>query len=1080
MKKTANILAIIILVCPSIVIGQNQLKNDIVPLRSSSEATADSYSSVNLPKLVPVSPNAASLGIYGAIPVGHYTGVPNISIPIYEINLDGKTFPVNISYHASGIKVAQEASTVGLGWALNAGGCIIKEIRGWDDFEMNPTGYHWDTNFPSSDANNNLNQQTVISDEVKYGRFLQNETDPEPDLFHYNFGPFSGTMFFNKSNSPNHMKAVLRKEEQYLDAIYHNNGYWIISDADGYKYYFNTQKKSLMYVYQTNNYKENLTRSLFHPGEKQANVTTAWYLDSIVSPNHNKISFSYTTDRLYTPFSSSEDVSYLLAVKDTIIEGSGQYSPKFGIHRNYNYSFSENEQVRITCISFNGGTVSFNYSDRLDIEPVYPNNKVKKLNSIELNNTQIIVKKITFIHSYLGNTNSPSTCRLMLDTLKIGINNETQNHAFTYNRNNLPSKQSQSTDYWDYYNLSGNQTDSRFYLSPSAEALFENKSEFFIGRNKTAWEPYIQNGTLTAIQYPTGRKTVFEYEIHDFSNYFLAYDPYKQSVSKVFHDTQEPPEYVGDDFELLNKKRIYLNLTSYLCNPSLNGSVETIKLYVERKQSNNIYYQEAVYPITVEVPDNKEIIRTLPAGTYQIRMDGIAANSNTCIYVTANEIYLDNINKGGGLRAKAITDYVSNRDYVKKEFIYKLNGQSTGILMTKPEHHRYYALEGGYRSYINDPIFGGGKGINVVYAALYLNGFSSPNTPFGNSAMGRNVGYSYVEEKVITSNDNNGFTSYKFENRADSIINLSDRYIAGYQGIANLNNGSPLEISFYNKNKSLIKKEKYEYLKTKSSSIKGVKVQNPPMVIANVPSYIKFYDLYSERWELNKKTDSLLFNNQWLTTSTEYQYDNFNGLVRNEKVYDSRNDAIETHILYPHDYTSDPYTSMVSNRILSPVIEKTRYRNNQLIHKTITEYKNWENNIFAPKFIKFQANTQSPPLPRITYYNYDSYGNPLYITKDEIEKVVYLWGYKGQYPIAEIKNLTYSEVMAKLAVFGVSESSFDNVLVAAIHSYLRNNTFSSAQVTTYTYQPLVGITSIIAFCFVGLKARFMPYKREIK
>jgi hypothetical protein len=90
----------------------------------------DDYQTTHLSQTAPPSPNAASLGLYGAIPVGHYTGVPDISVPIYEIELDGKKFPVNISYHASGIKVSQEASVVGLGWTLNAGGCIVKEVRG--------------------------------------------------------------------------------------------------------------------------------------------------------------------------------------------------------------------------------------------------------------------------------------------------------------------------------------------------------------------------------------------------------------------------------------------------------------------------------------------------------------------------------------------------------------------------------------------------------------------------------------------------------------------------------------------------------------------------------------------------------------------------------------------------------------------------------------------------------------------------------------------------------------------------------------------------------------------------------------
>src|SRR5882724_3743117 len=69
----------------------------------------------SLASIVPVSPNAASLGKYGEIPVGLYTGIPNINIPIYEINAGSIKLPNSLSYHAGGIKVQPMASWVGLG-----------------------------------------------------------------------------------------------------------------------------------------------------------------------------------------------------------------------------------------------------------------------------------------------------------------------------------------------------------------------------------------------------------------------------------------------------------------------------------------------------------------------------------------------------------------------------------------------------------------------------------------------------------------------------------------------------------------------------------------------------------------------------------------------------------------------------------------------------------------------------------------------------------------------------------------------------------------------------------------------------
>jgi hypothetical protein len=84
-------------------------------------------------KIVPVAPNAASLGKYGDIPVSLHTGVPNISIPIYEVKNKDLSLPISLSYHSSGIRVAETASWVGLGWALNAGGVITRTVQGMPD-----------------------------------------------------------------------------------------------------------------------------------------------------------------------------------------------------------------------------------------------------------------------------------------------------------------------------------------------------------------------------------------------------------------------------------------------------------------------------------------------------------------------------------------------------------------------------------------------------------------------------------------------------------------------------------------------------------------------------------------------------------------------------------------------------------------------------------------------------------------------------------------------------------------------------------------------------------------------------------
>src|SRR6202040_1807556 len=80
----------------------------------------------HLQSVIPITPNAASLAVYADYPNAGFTGVPSISIPLYEAKAKGLNIPISLSYNASGIKIFDIPSWVGLGWSLNAGGVISR------------------------------------------------------------------------------------------------------------------------------------------------------------------------------------------------------------------------------------------------------------------------------------------------------------------------------------------------------------------------------------------------------------------------------------------------------------------------------------------------------------------------------------------------------------------------------------------------------------------------------------------------------------------------------------------------------------------------------------------------------------------------------------------------------------------------------------------------------------------------------------------------------------------------------------------------------------------------------------------
>ncbi len=95
-----------------------------------------------------------------------------------------------------------------------------------------------------------------------------------------------------------------------------------------------------------------------------------------------------------------------------------------------------------------------------------------------------------------------------------------------------------------------------------------------------------------------------------------------------------------------------------------------------------------------------------------------------------------------------------------------------------------------------------------------------------------------------------------------------------------------------------------------------------------------------------------------------------------------------------------------------------------------------------------------------TYDYYDNKFNLLqYHTNDNLYNV-YIWGYNKTLPIAEIKNTTYPQVVTALGGQQQVEalataSSPDMTNIDALRTALPN-----AQVSTYTYLPLIGLTSV--------------------
>lgn len=456
-------------------------------------------------KEIPPSPTIWEFEKYGNYPVSMHTGVPNISIPLGSASSGQLQVPISLNYHASGIKVDQKSSWVGLGWTLMTGGAITRTIRGSND----ESGYIDGPYYHPGEFNPGV-------DYSEMEQMLIGTIDTEPDIFNYDFMGYSGKFIFNQSNT---------KETATVALIPHND-LKVIPDftgEDGFSFTIITPdgiKAEFGYAENASEYRP--------AGLIQAYTVTApsvWYLKKLTAPNGiDVITFTYelvpgyhsqSPGFVFDPRTSdSQSVNYPnpcnLNVHDIQLGESGSGVVYSGVKR-------------IKQITHTNGYVLFNSSANNRVDD--PDNEDLRLDTVQFfENTNgesgQLIKSYALEYDYFGSTAGSSSIpddrrvRLKLHKVyEVASSGLLKNpYVFSYKDSGserLPPRFSKGQDYWGYYNgKTGNST-----LAPRYLTEHPNGTSFYLGTaDRDPYPAYTQAGVLEKITYPTLGYTVFEYE----------------------------------------------------------------------------------------------------------------------------------------------------------------------------------------------------------------------------------------------------------------------------------------------------------------------------------------------------------------------------------------------------------------------------------------------------------------------------------------------------------------------------------------------------------------------------------------
>lgn len=414
--------------------------------------------------ITPPSPEAAAMMRSINIPVSHYTGTASINIPFYTISAGGVQVPVSLGYQASGIKVKDMETWVGLGWRLSTGGRISRMVRG---AQADEEGYSRVSGTPDGEQANNLSSwNTDKIDERNDAEF-----DSEPDLFFFEISGKSG-QFVADYNGDVHLIPYQGIQVKWNRTPYSST--FTVTDESGNRYYFNEVETTVS---------EDLDNK-----EDVKDWITSWNLSRIVTSQNDTIRYYYTSNAPIVDVNTSH----------TIIN-SASWDVGTGwsietVEEKTNSRRVTNYPRYLQRIEWNGGKLEFVAEENTD-------NKPPRLTEVKLYAENRYLKSTVL--SY-GTFDNGSTKLSSIDEK----NGETTEHVchFEYNTAyHLPSRYSLDYDHWGYFNGTGS---SQGGYIPT----YEIHGHVVEGADRSPKFPQTAADMLTDIVYKGGGRKKFEYE----------------------------------------------------------------------------------------------------------------------------------------------------------------------------------------------------------------------------------------------------------------------------------------------------------------------------------------------------------------------------------------------------------------------------------------------------------------------------------------------------------------------------------------------------------------------------------------
>lgn len=480
-------------------------------------------------------------------------GTANVGIPLLTLSDVGNSLPITLSYQTGGVKVSQPSSEIGLGWNLNAGGMISREVKGYPDDLINKVVVSW-----GPDQKHSIGFLPLYSDcgDIDIDEWPLHDT--EPDIYTYNILGYTGKFFFNKSMDIVQVNASDIKIECLFDPCEDEQiADWKITLPDATIIYFGGNTYFDSYYYEDD---------MEDPTELTFDYTrVAWHVKKIEFSNGRDFTFFYNKE-IGNDYIIDGDNSLVQWPSKVIKKPKSAYK---------NIKKIVNQANILRTIKSDNYEVVFTHKTREDFWVNTFDSGPSRISEIELRTQDgYCLNKITFDQSYFESDNSgleyPSGYvmengialnslfdkkRLKLDKVRIKSCDSEEEYVYDleyYEEEALPRRLSCSQDLWGFHNGvmdNASLIPKISFMSDCFQSLDITGFDQFKFADRSISESHSKAGSLQKITYPNGYFNELAYEsnsildiIHDFTlleeeeasiNYVNSTSPYSIEIENI-------------------------------------------------------------------------------------------------------------------------------------------------------------------------------------------------------------------------------------------------------------------------------------------------------------------------------------------------------------------------------------------------------------------------------------------------------------------------------------------------------------------------------------------------------------------